>query len=401
MEPSTKESLAADLPKDKGGLYLSLGIFAWNEEVAIRATLESLFKQSLFGELSLRNSSCEVVCVANGCTDRTAEVAEEVFARQRSGHLFVETLSLRVVNIPERGKNNAWNQFVHKFSAPEASMLFMMDADIHLHRLETLWRMVQTLEGGPESNIVVDRPCKHLAFKRRKSLMERLSLGAAQTTLAGEGQLCAQLYGIRTQTARNIYLPKDLAACEDGFVKCLACTDFLTHEVWSQRIAKADSAEHTFEAYTSINSLLKNQKRQALGQAIVHVLVDRELKSWPLDQRLRMAETLRAKDAGDPEWLKRLLAQHLSRARFFWRLYPGLLKQRFRWLSKLSWSKRLLSLPAAVAGSFGSLLGAWLAFRALKKGCTDYWPKAQRLGFERALLPNDLIQPKTLAKTGE
>jgi hypothetical protein len=305
------------------------------------------------------------------------------------------------VKIPERGKNNAWNQFVHKFSAPQASVLFMMDADIHLHQPETLWRMLQTLEDSAEANIVVDRPCKHLAFKRRKSLMERLSLGAAQTTLAGEGQLCAQLYGIRSQTARSIYLPKDLAASDDGFIKCLACTDMLAHEVWPRRIAKADGAEHTFEAYTSIASLLKNQKRQALGQAIVHVLVDRELKSWPLGQRLRMAETLKAKDAADPQWLKRLLAQHLSRVRFFWRLYPGLLKQRFRWLSKLSWSKRLLCLPAAIAGCVGSLLGAWLAFRALKKGCTDYWPKAKRLGFEQALNPNNLIQSKTLAKTGE
>jgi hypothetical protein len=91
----------------------------------------------------------------------------------------------------------------------------------------------------------------------------------------------------------------------------------------------------------------------------------------------------------------------LRRARHFWRLYPGLLTQRFRWFSKLTWPKRLACLPAAVAGSCGVLLGSWLAARALKKGCTDYWPKAKRLGLEPALLPNNLVEPNTLLKTGE
>jgi hypothetical protein len=277
----------------------------------------------------------------------------------------------------------------------------MMDADILLHKPETIWRMLQRLETDPQANVVVDQPRKDIAFKRRKSFRERLSLAAARTTLAGEAQLCAQLYGIRAETARNIYLPKDLAACEDGFIKALVCTDFLTHEIWPQRLVAAEGAEHTFEAYTSPAALLRNQKRQALGQTIVHVLVDRELNSLPLNQRLRMAETLKGRDAADPEWLKRLVAEHLKQVRFFWRLYPGLLTQRLRALSRLTFSKRLTSLPAACAGCGGTLLGSWLAFRALKRGCTDYWPKAQRFGFDRAALPRTLTPTQNLLKTGE
>jgi hypothetical protein len=389
------------LLKDSGAVRLSLGIFAWNEERAIQAALESLFNQSLFREFAARQNVCEIICLANGCTDHTAEVTGRIFEQQRREHLSADILTLKVANIPERGKNNAWNRFVHELSAPEASILFMMDADILIHQRETLWLMLQKLESCAEAHIVVDRPCKDLAFKRRKTMVERLSLAAAQTTRAGDGQLCAQLYGIRAETARNIYLPRDLAACEDGFIKSLACTDFLAHEVWLRRIAKADGAEHTFEAYTSFASLLKNQKRQALGQTIVHVLVDRELKSWPLEKRLRMGETLRLKDAADTQWLKRLLAEHLTRVRWFWRLYPDLLTQRFRWLARLNWPERLLCLPAAAVGCCGTLLGAWLAFRALKQGCTNYWPKAKRIGFERALLTKDLIQSNTLAKTGK
>lgn len=382
-------------------MRLALGIFAWNEESSIRFMLELLFKQSLFRELEREASTCQVICVANGCTDRTVEVAERLFTQQERQHPFAHTFRCEVANLAERGKNNAWNQFVHRLSAREAPILFMMDADILIHEPETIWRMLRRFETDRGANVVVDLPCKDIGFKQRKSLRERLSLAAARTTLAGEAQLCAQLYGIRAETARNIYLPRDLAACEDGFIKSLVCTDFLTHEVWPQRLALAQGAEHTFEAYTSPAALVRNQKRQALGQTIVHVLVDRELNSLPLNQRLRMAETLKGRDAADPEWLKRLIAEHLRRVRYFWRLYPGLLTQRLRAVSRLSFSKRLAAWPAACVACFGTLLGSWLAFRALKQGCTDYWPKARRLGFRPAMLAGSLRPQETLMKTGE
>ena len=47
-------------------------------------------------------------------------------------------------------------------------------------------------------------------------------------TGSASAQLCGQLYCIRAEVARNIYLPKDLCACDDGFIKALVCTDFLT-----------------------------------------------------------------------------------------------------------------------------------------------------------------------------
>lgn len=382
-------------------MRLALGIFAWNEESSIRSMLELLFKQSLFSELGREGSTCQLLCVANGCTDRTAEVAERIFSEQKQQHPFGHVFRCEVASLPERGKNNAWNQFVHRLSAREAQVLFMMDADILIHQPQTIWRMLQRLERDPQANVVVDRPCKDIAFKRRKSVRERLSLAAAQATRAGEAQLCAQLYGIRAETARNIYLPRDLAACEDGFIKSLVCTDFLTHEIWPQRLVTAEGAEHTFEAYTTPAALVRNQKRQALGQAIVHVLVDRELNSLPLNQRLRMAETLKGRDAADPQWLKRLIAEHLKRVRYFWRLYPGLATQRLRVLSRMNFFRRLACLPAAWAACCGTLLGSWLAFRALKQGCTDYWPKAERFGFDQASIPGNLRPQGTLVKTGE
>ncbi len=43
---------------------ISIAVRAWNEEAAIRATLDSLLQQSLFEELSKRYEGWEVLCIA-------------------------------------------------------------------------------------------------------------------------------------------------------------------------------------------------------------------------------------------------------------------------------------------------------------------------------------------------
>ncbi|MEY2466281.1 MAG: hypothetical protein QOD03_802, partial [Verrucomicrobiota bacterium] len=265
--------------------HVSIGIIAWNEEQAIQPMLASLFQQSLFSGLSKRGLACEVVCIVNGSTDRTAEVAAEILTRQSLEHAHAETFTWRVMNVQERGKINAWNLFVHSFSSKQAQFLFLMDADIMIHQRDSLWNMLRALENNGEASVAVDQPCKDIGFKQNKTPLEKLSLAASSMTRAARGQLCGQLYCIRSEVARNIYLPKDLAACEDGFIKALVCTDFLRHAVWPGRIQLVKEAAHTFEAYTKPASIFKNQKRQMIGQTIVHVLVDDYLKKLPLSKR--------------------------------------------------------------------------------------------------------------------
>src|SRR3954463_6017535 len=108
---------------------VSIGIIAWNEEEAIEATLHSLWQQSLFRELQKRELRSEVVIVANGCSDQTAETARRFFSRVSQQEV-TEAVECRVVEVSERGKNNSWNLFVHSFSSPNAACLILMDADI-------------------------------------------------------------------------------------------------------------------------------------------------------------------------------------------------------------------------------------------------------------------------------
>ena len=202
-------------------------------------------------------------------------------------------------------------------------------------------------------------------------------------TQAAEGQLCGQLSCIRAEAARKIFLPKDLAACEDGFIKTLVCTDFLMQASRPERVRLAPNAGHTFGAYTSAWSILRNQKRQIMGQTIIHLLVDDYFKRLSLAEKQNLAGFLEAKDSTDPSWLKRLIRVHLERQRFFWRLYPDLMAHRFNRLRRLGGMDRIRCFPAALAGTCAALLASFLAYRTLKRGCTDYWPKARRTESER------------------
>ena len=53
----------------------------------------------------------------------------------------------------------------------------------------------------------------------------------------------------------------------------------------SARHLRRSGASHIFEAYTSPADILQNQKRQMIGQTVVHILVDKYLKSLPAADR--------------------------------------------------------------------------------------------------------------------
>ncbi len=356
---------------------IAIGIIAWNEEAAISPMIESLFRQTLFVELAARNVHCEIICVANGCTDRTAAVAREIFDKHQREHSCKRTFTARVVEVKTRGKINAWNMFVHELSSRETQFLFLADADIILNEPQTLWSMYRALDDDSTAIVSTDTPIKDIALKPTLTLMERISLAASRMTQSAAAQLTGQLYCIKASIARKIYLPADLAACEDGFIKSLACTYFLTHEVRPRHIVVAPNASHIFEAYVSLRDILNNQKRQMIGQTIVHLLVDRDLKQLPLGEKLNLADTLRAREAADPNWLKVLIAEHMRRTRHSWQLFPNLLSSRFQRLKGLRGSKRITHLPVAFAGLAISLLASHRAYRALRTGYLDYWPDTQ------------------------
>lgn len=356
---------------------LSIGIMAWNEQDSICSTLDSLFRQSIFQKLCVRHEQCEIVVVANGCTDRTVPVVREYLEKTAREHAWSEGFTARVVDVPEPGKCNAWNRYVHEFSSLEARYICCMDADIVFHHLDTIWSLMHTLERTPRVVASSGRQVKDILFKEKKTLRDRVSLATSSMSATSGGMICGQLYCLRAAVARNIFLPQGLGAVEDGFIKAAVATEFFTRDTDNTRIATAPDAAHIFEAYVSPSAVLNNQKRQMIGQTTVYVLVN-HLRTLSFDDRRSLADTLRRMEQRDPDWLRKLVNAHVKATRFFWQLFPGAVSHRFQRLAKLDGWRKLTHLPAATAGVGVSLVACWRAHRVLRSGVTQYWPKASR-----------------------
>lgn len=356
-------------------ITVSIGLLARNEESRIGHTLNTLFRQTLFRELEQRNERAEIWCVANACTDDTAAVAAQIFQQEGSRHPHPESFLANSVSVATPGKINAWNLFVHEISHQDSHCLILMDADIRLGEATTLWNLVRGLQEDEEAHVTVGEPVKDIALKPVRTWREQISLATSRLTQGSAAQLTGQLYCIRAKSARAIRLPRDLAACEDGFIKSLVCSDFLRAPCNPARIRRVEGASHIFEAYTTIPDILRNQKRQMIGQAFVHVLVDKCLPEACWKTATTPGEIVSRLDETNPAWLRELIDEHVREAGRFWRLFPDVASFRLKRWQRLPLGRKLTHLPATLLGTGVTLLAAWMAYRALSRGALGYWPQ--------------------------
>jgi hypothetical protein len=132
----------------------------------------------------------------------------------------------------------------------------------------------------------------------------------------------------------------------------------------------------------SADAVIRNQKRQMIGQTILHVLVDQELKRVAPEHSDNFAAFLKKREQEQPDWLKVLIGEHMRRVTFFWEIFPDVLSFRFKRLARLSPLAKLRAFPAAMIGFLVTLLSSWLAYRFLKKGYTSYWPDTRSQGLK-------------------
>lgn len=386
-------------PSLPGKIVVSIGILARNEETRLGTCLAGLFRQTLFAELARRGERAEIWCVANACTDDTAAVAERLFHEAATAHPHAASFLANAVSVRTPGKINAWNLFVHEISATESQCLILMDADIQLGETTTLWNLFHGLEQHALAQVAVGEPVKDIALKRSPTLRERISLATSRLTQGSGPQLTGQLYAIRASTARRIRLPRDLAACEDGFIKNIVCTDFLLKETESNRLLRVPGASHVFEAYLTAGQILRNQKRQMIGQTFVHLLLDRYLPALCAREGLSLADAIRKLDEEDPQWLRRIVRYHVGETRHFWQLFPGVCTFRYqRWALRPA-GEKLRYFPAMVVGSVVTALSSWMAWRSLRRGLLEYWPEkpARPSGPADAPRELDVLRPAPTA----
>lgn len=334
----------------------SLGILAHNEERHIGALLTDLWRQTWLQSDSRLGQALEILCVVNGSTDRTAAVAREFF----SAHP-LPAVSARVVEIERAGKANAWNQYVHEFSSPEAQVLFLVDADVALPSTDTLALLAKALEQNPTAVVAVDQPVKDFAARAETGSKARLSRSAAELAAVGPPKLCGQLYAARASSLRKIRIPEGLLV-EDGFIKAMLLTDNFRRPEDLSLILRPSGAFHVFEAETALKTLLRHERRILIG-TLVNMLLFADLKALALRGQ-NAAEVIRAKNESTPAWLAREVG---SRWRQVWgsgiREYVSLPLRQWRQGGRTA---RLL--PGALARAGFNALAALSAWRDLRLG---------------------------------
>lgn len=346
-------------------MKITIGILAWNEEISIRATLHSIFAQSLIRDLSKTGHQVEVICVPNGCSDNTALAARGAMLAAAEKLHHPEALRWRVHELKQPGKTNAWNVFVHELADPESEVLFLVDADIQIYMPDTLSNMLDQLMRHPEAFICTDLPMKHIVFKARYSLLDRISLHTASINQSASGQLCGQLYCARAAWLRRLRIPEGIIV-EDGFIKKMAVSNFLTEpEDAVRRIVTADTASHVFEAYTRLPDVLATHRRQIAGY-MIHRWI------WEFLQQHRSeapdaAVLIEQLNRMQPGWSRRVIADGIQK-RDYLRIYRILLSTRFARFRSFSPSKKAIYIPALLTQLLLDSLQFLAALNMLRRG---------------------------------
>lgn len=345
---------------------VSIGILAGNHEEFGATALTSLFKQSLFGELSKRNLSCEIICVMGEERNDATTAVEAVFQAQVNGHEHRTAFACHMIRIPEQKRSAAWNAFVHSSSEASSKFLFLIDGDLVIHKPDTLWNMLCTLGDKREAVVAMDEPVKDLAFKPEKTLFDKLSLAVSHLALAGGALIPEQLYVIRADTARSIYLPHDLPL-EGRFLATILNTDFLTKESNPKRIIRVPEAAHTFSANRSLRQILQDRKQRMINRTVTHVLLENYLRHLSEHRKKELGVLLMQNDETEPPWLTDLVETHIRHCYFFWQIFPDASTIRLKRLHQLPEMDELRYLPVAYLEQFITLIGCWLAYRSFKR----------------------------------
>lgn len=329
-------------------MNISIGILAYNEADLIAKMLDSLFQQSLFTHPD-PGVNIEINVIANGCTDQTVSIATTTLENLSKPEIQTN-ICWNIYELKQAGKANAWNCFVHEYSHPKADYLFLMDADIVLLDPKTLASMIHLLETQKDVRVAVDKPIKHITFKANKNPLERLSLAVSsisgnKATPGKPGWICGQLYCARSEALRRIWLPINIQM-EDSFIYKMIVTDCLKLPENPERVIKAPSASHIFEAYTHINSLFRHQKWLIWGETINELIYDDLLANSDPEEDISLI--IKARNEQNPNWIYQVIQTSTQTRQNSWLIPKYILIRRFVSLLNKPFLKALLFFPLTI-----------------------------------------------------
>jgi Glycosyl transferase family 2 len=343
--------------------FLSIGVLAHNERLNIEKTLRSLFMQDVF-----KKYPTETIVVANGCTDETAVLAKKVLASCSAR--WSDRGIARVEELALAGKANAWNQFVHKLSTPNASMLILMDSDITFLNTNTISSMMETLRLSSRAVVCVDRPVKDIELKTKRTILEKCLVRSTPEIDSNAPPLCGQLYCLLGDQARQIELPTELQG-EDGFLRALLLTRGFTEVTDPRRIVLDSGAAHSFASVATIRELFMHEK-WIVSFSIVNMLVFERFWRECTAECSAMLLMKRWQEE-DPHWLPHYIQQQVQERG--WRLLPlSWWTRRWTRLRALPLPRKLLHFPLAIAAAMTDAVIFVAAINDVRRGrAFRYW----------------------------
>ncbi len=286
-----------------GRFRIDIGIFAHNEQKRISDVICDLAAQHALAEGA---ALTDVHVLANGCSDETVTRAKAAISALPEN---VQS-AFRVHDLPMPGKSRTWNSFVHTLSRPEADLLILGDGDIRIPQRDVLSILYATFAGRPDLRVATSRPVKDLERSdSRLSLVERAILAGGGALNDWRTSICGQLYAIRANAARSVWMPVGLPV-EDGFLRAMVLTDCLTRPEDLRRIDGDEAVWHEYASERTLPGLVRHQTRIVVGSAVNAMLFAVLRRDAP---DLEAAQTILKTAAEDHAWLARTERRELPR----------------------------------------------------------------------------------------
>lgn len=240
----------------------SIVAFAYNEERTIAATLASIIKNA---DSQLKH----IAVIANGCTDRTYDIAKALLEQQSPCRFEVVSLALG-------DKCNAWNQYVYHY-LPECAVHFFVDSDVTFteRAFAKLYQQLQTSErvavtGLPQSG---------------RNLAQYTELATRYSCMFGN------LYGLKHEfllrlKQQQIRLPVGLSWIDSQLTKLINHNLSADKSEYTHQVTFLEGVGFTFDSLKpwrrhDIRLYLNRITRYKVGQLQERYLDPLPFKAWP------------------------------------------------------------------------------------------------------------------------
>lgn len=350
-------------------LRVSIGLCAWNEEATIENALLSILGQDIFRDSTGWIAAIEIVCLANACTDKTADIARNVLRRECELISEGPDLTWRVEEVPWGGLARALNVLTHELSDASADYMFKMDCDVSIEESHAMRELILALLDDTVAQVAVPISLKHIARSAKKSPVDRFSIAASNTFKPENIPLSGALYCGRGPALRSVWQvegPRGSDVGTDVHVRDMLVTDQWRKRVkWREDLViRVPAATVYFLTYTKILDMLYHQKRLAIAETnrmMLHSYLTEHVKSDGA------SDLIRANNAKNPNWFRDVVDAQLRRGA--WWVLPRALFQwnRLRMLKRLSMAGRILRFPVAFVGEVVDLYAMLAANNAFKK----------------------------------